>query len=54
MKKKVLICGGSSGWGRYLLKHFSKDFNVITNSRKNLKIKNHFKKDMLDFTLENI
>ena len=52
MKKKVLICGGSSGWGRYLLKHFSKDFNVITNSRKNLKIKNHFKKDMLDFTLE--
>ncbi len=52
MKKKVLICGGSTGWGSYLSKHFSKDFNVIVNSRKNLKAKNYFKKDMLDFNLE--
>ena len=38
MKKKILICGGSTGWGAYLAKNFRKDYSVIVNSRKNSKV----------------
>lgn len=52
MKKKILICGGSKGWGAYLAKNFRKDYSVIVNSRKNLKVKGHIKKDMALFTMK--